>query len=568
MLLVVLANLDGAAQLLQGAGRTFSDGEFGNFDFWRSSRLMPGQIAITEFPFWTFLFADLHPHMISLPFQVTAIGLATNVVLSARSPISQAHRLLAVGWLAFVIGAFAAINTWEIPTQGVLAIGSLAIMVLVAHRNSLRPQVLGEFIVLMIGFSVIAYVLWLPFHQNYDSVFAGLRISQWRTVAWHYMGIHGLLFFLTGSWIAVEVYRRFPRLAPLGNDAPSRPFFYSRKLTTTLALILVVLAVVLWVRTEPLREWTNVAMLSVVMAATIALGGWWLVRFRSREAPIQVLLLGMLALALGIGITVDFVTAERDIDRMNTVFKFYLNAWVLFSVVAGVGLWQLWASGALRWTGTLRRRYVMGSWMGLLTILVMSSAIYPVLGTRARIADRFDNTIARALDGRAFQQSATYHDPGPGNRGQDPNAKYTLAADLAALDFIRDNIEGSPVFLEAVTDQYRWTPRVSVWAGLPVVVGWQWHQSQQRGAGGGEPERVNARIADVRTMYRTTDVEQFAALVVQYKIEYVYVGPTERLYFPEAGLAKFSKLEGTLLKVFYENAEVTIYTVIAPTSVA
>ena len=101
-----------------------------------------------------------------------------------------------------------------------------------------------------------------------------------------------------------------------------------------------------------------------------------------------------------------------------------------------------------------------------------------------------------------------------------------------------------------------------------MVVGWQWHQSQQRGAGGGEPERVNARIADVRTMYRTTDVEQFAALVVQYKIEYVYVGPTERLYFPEAGLAKFSKLEGTLLKVFYENAEVTIYTVIAPTSVA
>ncbi|MDA1036528.1 MAG: DUF2298 domain-containing protein, partial [Chloroflexi bacterium] len=130
MLMVVLANLDGAAQLLQGAGRTLGDGAFGNFDFWRSSRLMPGQIAITEFPFWSFLFADLHPHMLSLPFQVAAIGLAANVVLSAHSPLSLVRRLPAIGWLAFVIGSFAAINTWEVPTYGMLAMGALAVMVL------------------------------------------------------------------------------------------------------------------------------------------------------------------------------------------------------------------------------------------------------------------------------------------------------------------------------------------------------------------------------------------------------------------------------------------------------
>ena len=200
--------------------------------------------------------------------------------------------------------------------------------------------------------------------------------------------------------------------------------------------------------------------------------------------------------------------------------------------------------------------------MGLLAVLVMSSAIYPVLGTRTRIADRFDNTIGRALDGRGFQQTAVYHDPGPGNRGEDPNARYPLAADLAALDFIRENVVGSPVFLEAVTDQYRWTPRVSVWAGLPVVVGWQWHQSQQRGAGGAEPARVNARVADVRTMYRTTDVARFAELIEEYEVEYVYVGPTERLYFPEAGIAKFAALDGTFLEVFYENAEVIVYRVV------
>ena len=63
-------------------------------------------------------------------------------------------------------------------------------------------------------------------------------------------------------------------------------------------------------------------------------------------------------------------------------------------------------------------------------------------------------------------------------------------------------------------------------------------------------------------MYRTADVERFAEMVREYGIEYVYVGPTERLYFPEAGIAKFAALEGTLLEVFYENAEVTVYKVL------
>jgi YYY domain-containing protein len=559
MLVAVLANLDGAAQLLQATGRVIGSGSFGQFDFWRSSRLMPGQISITEFPFWSFLFADLHAHMISLPFQVTTVGVAANLVLGARSPVGLVKRLPGMAWLALLVGAFSAINTWDVPAYGLLAIGTLAVVVLVSDRNALGPKVIGKFILIAVGFWTTAYLLFLPFHQNYESVFAGVTMSRWRTVTWQYMGIHGLLFFLAGTWLAVEVRRRLvgperglslPSLAEL-----RRPSLSNRWLTLGLALVVATLLVAIWLRVGALHQWTTVVVLAFVMMAALALAVWWIVRPSSREMPVQVLLLGMLVLAFGIGIGVDFVTAERDIDRMNTVFKFYLNAWVLYSVVGGVGLWQLWATGALRW------RVRKASWFVLLVLLVLSSAVYPVLGTRARIADRFDNSIGLTLDGAAFQQTTVYHDPGPGNRGQDEKARYALASDAEALRFIRQNIAGTAVFLEGATDQYRWTPRVALYTGNPVVVGWEWHQMQQRGAGGSKPARVRARIADVRRMYGTTDENQFTAMLEEYAVEYVYLGPTERLYFSGAGLDKFDTLVGEVLDVVFSSGEVTIYKV-------
>jgi uncharacterized membrane protein len=211
-----------------------------------------------------------------------------------------------------------------------------------------------------------------------------------------------------------------------------------------------------------------------------------------------------------------------------------------------------------------RWRLAKTPWVALLVILVLSSAIFPVLGTRTRIADRFDNNLGLTLQGDAFQEAATYHDPGPRDDGQDPDARYALAGDADALAYLRDHIIGTPVFLEGVTTQYRWTPRVALYTGLPVVVGWEWHQVQQRGGGGAEPARVRARIADVERMYRTTNVGEFTALIDEYAVEYVYLGPTERLYFPERGIAKFDDLVGTLFEVYYANDAVTVYRVLPP----
>ena len=569
-LVVVIANLDGAWQLFQNVGRVAQGDPTREFEFWQSSRLMPGQISITEFPFWTFLFGDLHAHLIALPFQVLAIGLAVNLVFSAGSPVGLLRRAPGLGAMALSVGSLAAINTWDVPAYGLLGVAAIGILVLVSHRGPLRLTVLGKWLLLSAAFWAALYLLFLPFHQSYEAPFSGVRASQWRTVFWHYLAIHGVLLFIAGSWIAVEAYRRVvarPRLSPGPGAAPAdafgvRALLDSKRLTLVLGAIALAIALFLWASIPALHQWTTVLVLTLFAAMGVALATWWAAHRARPETPVHMLLLAMIVLAFGIGIGVDFVTAERDIDRMNTVFKFYLNAWVLYGFVGGAGLWHLWATGGFRWRGAGRWRYLRGGWLALLVMLVVASSVFPILGTRDRLRDRFDTDLPLTLDGTAYQEVATYHDPGPSDRGDAPNARYELAPDAEALEFLRQNIEGSPVFLEAVTNQYRWTPRVAIYTGLPVVVGWQWHQSQQRGDGGADPDAVNARIQDVRTMYETRHVGRFTELLAKYDVEYVYVGATERLYFPD-GIAKFDAMVDTVLEVVFTNGSATVYRVLS-----
>ena len=72
--------LGSVASLIAGIPSVLIVGEpLEGFDFWRSSRVIPNN-TINEFPFWTFLFSDLHAHMISLAFQVTLLGILLAIV--------------------------------------------------------------------------------------------------------------------------------------------------------------------------------------------------------------------------------------------------------------------------------------------------------------------------------------------------------------------------------------------------------------------------------------------------------------------------------------------------------
>jgi uncharacterized membrane protein len=115
--------------------------------------------------------------------------------------------------------------------------------------------------------------------------------------------------------------------------------------------------------------------------------------------------------------------------------------------------------------------------------------------------------------------------------------------------------------LEANVLLYRWGSRVSVYTGLPTVVGWDWHQRQQRGHIAGES--VNRRVREVQEIYATVDLARAQQLLRGFQVKYIYVGELERAVFPADGLDKFERwTQETFLQEVYRNPGVVIYEVV------
>jgi uncharacterized membrane protein len=148
-----------------------------------------------------------------------------------------------------------------------------------------------------------------------------------------------------------------------------------------------------------------------------------------------------------------------------------------------------------------------------------------------------------------YMRSATYGDR---------NGEIQLASDYEGIMWLRENVQGSPIVLEGVTPIYRWGGRISVYTGLPSVVGWQWHQEQQRW---GYRSAIADRARDVKQIYSTTDASEALLLLHKYGVEYVYVGQLERLYYPDDGLGKFEGDLSEHLERVYQNDHVKIYRV-------
>ena len=553
LLVAVMGNLDGAVQVGQGIWGLFSGSGVGfpPFDFWRSSRMIPNLESvepglltfwlpekipgypdvswhITEFPFFTFLFADLHAHLMAIPFTLLVIGLGLNLLTGWRR-LGWGWRATAVAGLALAVGALWPINSWDYPPYLLLA-GGCAVLAAYGMPLPGRDKALGA-VGLAGGIAAVSFIAFLPYHQAVETFDAGIEASKWQTPLTRYLAIHALFLFIAVTYLVKETWRPVTGIfgpAAGGNRVGLR-WYIGLGLLPAMYLAA--------------AGYATGALLAVLLALT-GLAVWSRMAAADEgERPYAVFPLLLLAMALALGLGVELLRLTGDIGRMNTLFKYYLAAWTLFAVAAAYLLWRLGQEGGLSW--------VKGSWMGkvwmaALLVLMAAGLVYTALAQPARLSDRF-NVLPLTWDGMAYMEEAAHWER---------EMPLELRWDAAAIRWLQDNAVGSPAILEAHTEQYRWGGRMSIYTGLPTVLGWPWHQIQQRGS----YEVVQDRAAAVREMYETEDLSRAAVLLRSYGVKYVVVGELERVYYGGGGLAKFDRMvaEG-MARVAYANPGVTLY---------
>ena len=579
--------------------------------YWGPSRIIgapegqPG--PITEFPFFTFLFADLHAHLMAIPFAITGLSVGLAMVLNATKLMkeSDVYRRWA-GWgmvvlLALIVGALRWINSWDYPPFLIMAIAAV-VLAERAGEGRFSTAMLGRAALKSVVLVALTVIFFLPFQQNYQLPATGFhRLLQRQTTPFHqYLAHFGVFFFLIGGFVTVLAMRGVRRMGSVNFVAVLSALFVMLVVAGAVGAGLIgplfdALPVSLTVTDlsagsflsdtwsgifEPLpgpnpvdaapdqggaRYATPVVAFALFGLALIALLGWLGLRGMWRDGPIVLFVLSMVALALFLSASVEIAALDEDIQRFNTVFKFYLHAWILLGIAAAFGGWyvldvmqpQTGFISKFRLSNAVVPAFGLGA-----AVLVLAALVYPVIATPQRVSDRWENVDSirpRTDDGLAYMLGAVYGD----DQGLVPG-EIRLADDYEAIQWMRDNVEGSPAIIEGVTALYRWGSRFSINTGLPAVIGWDHHQRQQRGE---LHTLVDDRRAEVVQFYTTVDITEAQRTIKRYNVRYVIIGALERLYYPEEGLQKLESGLGGMLRLVFQAGETQIYEVVQGTAV-
>ncbi len=650
-----------------------------SYNFWSPSRVIPA--TINEFPYWSFLFADLHPHLIGIPVAVLFLGVLFSLLLQYGELWANARRLgvalLLV--LAFLLGTLSSVNLWELPTY--LGLGVLTLLV-GDYRRFGRVRVLWSGLatgVLLVGM----LLFYLPFFTSYVNIGAsGVGLVQAGDEVGTWLLVWGGLGFMIVSWLLWSLYRaglphRMPMLMrplevagdrhveakdlgtdkldgatavdrktitePLPSFEPSIHYLpdieedekgflegydavgaidsHSGRIHSGVARVIGMSMrrferlPRLWylhrllVQSPTLGYLLGVAMVPVLLVlalvsalldrgvlalclATLAVGLPLLWR-RDREADSADRLASLLAVT-GVAILAgtqviylkDFLQGG-DWYRMNTLFKFFSQVWVLWGISASIALPRIWhglgnrfwnrtgpsvPSRLLESTGdvvtddeladswieqpALQKMSQPGRGMRLLwrstcVALIVASSVFLIFGTPSRLSERFVGWVPPfgTLDGMAYMEQGRYSWP-------DDSHSINLSYDSAAIHWLLSHVRGNLVIVESnEVDYYRaGGTRVASMTGLSGLRGM--HASEQR-----HGEQVGMRSELHREFWSTPSVERTEELFDQLQIALIYVGQLEQHQHPE-GAQKLAQMaaEGRL-EVLYENEGVVIYAV-------
>ncbi len=296
LMVLILGNLDGAqvgwqqaVPLSSGPGALLPNplAYFTNralwldYNWWDPSRVITKPATINEFPAFSFLLADLHAHVMALPFAALALGLALSFVRARGEGLrvfsGDGSRLLGVITVlgaGVALGALYAINGWDLPTYLGLALLALVIQQWLAHGRRIDSVLLLDLFAVAAALVALAVLLYLPFYRGFVSPSQGVGLVP--AYAHSPIGLEFLIFGLQvailGSYLVWQLGRWLgASLAAGGESLPlglsSRAFGLLVAIAGAVALTLLTLA------TAGFLTWTIIWTL-LLIAACAALALW------------------------------------------------------------------------------------------------------------------------------------------------------------------------------------------------------------------------------------------------------------------------------------------------------
>jgi YYY domain-containing protein len=486
--------------------------------------------TITEYPLFSFILGDMHPHVMALPFTLLVIAIGLSVVLAPDGLQLDLTRA-SVGrflLLAVSVGSLFAINSWDFLGYFLLLAACIGAG---AYLGDDSPAWWRRPALAIVALGVLAVALYAPFYLHLHSPTHGIGLVTTPTDLFEFVQVFGLFVLGTAGFVvalglllqpaADEGFAQEPALAAETGQVKLEPVLW----IAALAALVILLGV---------RHQTVLVLLGAIgIGASLVLH-----RVMNTEAPNRADAASLLLTIAGCIVLMvpELVYLKDSFDasvmyRMNTVFKFYYEGWVLLGLASAYGAWRAW--------GVFSSLFgPVAGWMALAVMALgtLAAAVYTGWAPSAVVAAG----APRTLDSLAWLKQS---EPG----------------EYAAIGWLRSHVSGHPVVLEATQPQggdYSYSPTlyagVSAFTGLPTVMGWKGHEEQW----GRDTPLVDRRASDVATIYSTHSVTQAERLLRQYHVGYVVVGETERQTFGSAeGLGKFSRF----MKVAATLPGATIY---------
>ena len=430
--------------------------------------------TIHEFPCYSFVLGDLHAHVVNVMFVTFLVGLlyAWMKMIRKRGPepekqdlrdfwlrqLLMPHILLA----AVLLGMFQWTNYWDFVIYFVVT-GGVVLFANIVRFEGKAVRILAVTAVQAVEIIAVSYLVILPFTLKFDTMVQGVALAQHHSLWYQLVILWGLPVILT---------------------------------------VLLIISILM----EKLKGMKKKSLYRLMEAVSIP--------------DLFAIIMGLCAIGL---IVIPELVYVRDIyengnARANTMFKLTYQAYILFGMTMGYGIYRLIAVSKQKIF-----RILSGAGLVVLiwTVGYFGNAVHSWFG------EVWDPSQYQGLDATTFLES-------------------DFPQDAAAIRWLKENIEGAPVVLEANGDSYTGYERVSASTGLPTVLGWYVHEWLWRN----DVPDLNEKSADIETIYTSADEETVKELIRRYDISYIFVGGQEQEKY---GTALNDSLLQSLGSIVYED---------------